>query len=65
MNVNYNAGRRRVCGNYCDSAEQEQDRMSMDLKQFNVRTTDDIDEWHAAHRAKMRKERESGDRTAA
>jgi hypothetical protein len=30
-----------------------------------VCTTDDIDECHAAYRAKMRRERESGERTAA
>ena len=67
VNVSYNAGHKRVCGYYYDSAER--DRMPMlgglvDLKQCIVCTTDDIDECHAAYRAKMRRERESGERTA-
>ena len=66
VNVSYNAGHKRVCGYYYDSAER--DRMPMlgglvDLKQCIVCTTDDIGECHAAYKANMRRERESGERT--
>ena len=36
----------------------------VDLKQCIVCTTDDIDECHAAYRAKMRRKRKTGERTA-
>ena len=66
VNVSYNAGHKRVCGYYYDLAER--DRMPMlgglvDLKQCSVCTTDDIDECHAAYKSKMRRERESSERS--
>lgn len=65
VNVSWNEEHRRICGYYYDTAVRDCMPLRggyVDLEQCIPCTVDDIDETHAAYLAKMRRERESGER---